>query len=439
MEHKLRENDPIFQEYLRREGFLIRHVGKCHVGADKFIRVFGENDSPWDRWAPPISDDDQYINYLTDFGIKGISFSKKIQGLRQDRKTPGNFYGGWVVNEKGKDFPIEATYSFFLAQKAVKTLKAMLQQRSSGQGLFLELDFFAPHQPFFVPETYAKKRADKLMESVALPDSYVELIKQGFHRPSGEPLIYHMYRMNWGLYNQGTARDYIVTNLLQFEILDKAIGYFLECLDNQGLYEESLIVFCADHGEMNVEKGLIDKGPFGHPKVTQVPLVVKLPGNKKAGEVVEEPVALIDVAPTFLQAAGIKPLNRIDGQSLFPFIDVGNAASRGPIFFEGFWHVFPNPVIAITAKLSDGKYYLYSHNLVSPYDEFYDLDDTTYKNLLQDGSQEHEKLAKEALELLKDILWSDPRWYFYRDTFRIRHPEIVGAIAGDLQKFRPEN
>ena len=49
----LRPDDVIFPEYLKATGYHTRHVGKCHVGAAKFIDVFGENDAPWDRWSPP--------------------------------------------------------------------------------------------------------------------------------------------------------------------------------------------------------------------------------------------------------------------------------------------------------------------------------------------------------------------------------------------------
>ena len=314
----------------------------------------------------------------------------------------------------------------------------MLKQRAQGQPIYLELDFFAPHQPFFVPESFAKERVEKLDQVVELPRSYLEWKDKDFKRPVNEPLIYDMYRKNWGLYDLETARDYIITNFLQIEILDKAIGYFLAQLRKHNLYEESLIVFCADHGEMNLEKGLIDKGPFGHPKVTQVPLYVKLPDNRKAGSRIEEPVALLDIAPTFLDAAGITPLRRLDGQSLLPFAEAGKADSHGPIFFEAFWHIFPNPVISVISKLSDGKYYLYTHNLTSEYDEFYYLDDTDYENLLAGKDEGHRALAREALEQLKDILWDDPRWRCYQDTFRVRHPEIIGKLAGDTQNFVPK-
>ena len=52
----LRPTDVIFQEYLKATGYKTKHAGKGHLGTQKFMDAFDENDNPWDRWAPPIQD-----------------------------------------------------------------------------------------------------------------------------------------------------------------------------------------------------------------------------------------------------------------------------------------------------------------------------------------------------------------------------------------------
>ncbi len=436
IQSELRLDDPIFQEYLQNEGHIIRHVGKCHVGAEKFIKVFGENDTPWDQWAPPIQEDDEYRDYLADFGIQGLRFGKIINGLQQDRQTEGNFYGGWITDKDGGEFPIEATYPFFLVKKAVKKLDIMLNQRSSEEKLFLQLDFFSPHQPFFVPEQYARKRLDDLKDSVELPQTYLDLKKDEFQRPGFEPLVYHQYRKNWGLYDKKTARDYIVTNLLQIEVMDRAINHFLEALKTRDLYQDCMIAFAGDHGEMNVERGLIDKGTYGHPKVSNVPLVMKLPENKYAGKNIQELVSLMDIAPTFLDIEGIDPSAFFDGKSLLDCINNREKIHGEGIVFETFWHVTPNPAVALKVELGDGRHYMYTFNLASEYDELYLLEDQNYTNLLKKGS--HEEEAREMRKKLKAKLQTDKRWGCFRDSFRLAYPEVWGFKNRDFQKFDSE-
>ena len=54
----LRDSDVIFQEYLKAAGYVTKHAGKGHLGTQKFMDAFGENDQAWDRWAPPVHDDE---------------------------------------------------------------------------------------------------------------------------------------------------------------------------------------------------------------------------------------------------------------------------------------------------------------------------------------------------------------------------------------------
>ncbi|MCV3264034.1 sulfatase-like hydrolase/transferase [Vibrio harveyi] len=64
MKVDLELDDIIFQDYLKRVGYSLKHSGKCHVGVEKFVRTFGENVHAWDRWGPPVEDDDRYLAYL---------------------------------------------------------------------------------------------------------------------------------------------------------------------------------------------------------------------------------------------------------------------------------------------------------------------------------------------------------------------------------------
>ena len=137
----LRESDAIYPEYLRAVGYRTRHIGKCHVGTEHFTRAFSENDAPWDRWAPPITDDDAYLAYLRARGIKPLRYRKEIRGLAPGRRSPGNSYGGWVEQRNGDAFPLEGTYPHYLAHRACETLRTALESAPSSQPLYARLRF----------------------------------------------------------------------------------------------------------------------------------------------------------------------------------------------------------------------------------------------------------------------------------------------------------
>ncbi len=426
----LRPSDAIFPEYLKAIGYNTKHAGKCHVGTAKFMDAFGENDTPWNRWAPPLTDDDGYLRYLRELGAQPPVWRNPVTGLRPDRKTPGNSYGGWIEQADGSDFPAAATYSEYLAWRAGESLNSALQQ-GPDRPIYLQLDFFAPHQPFLVPGSY-RERARELAEHIELPQSYHEAMD---HQGKPWPHVYQLYLRNWGLYDEDTTREYMLMNFLQIEALDAAIGRFLAALDERGLYEDSLIVFAGDHGEMNGERGLIDKGVYGHPKVALVPLSLKLPGGEGKGAQIDALVSLLDLAPTFFDMTGVQPTDRLDGESLLPLIRGQKRERQQPAIFECGWHVGPNPAVSIFAEL-DGRRLMYTYNLTSDLDELYDLDDRRYRDLSQDAEYGGQKT--EMMRRLASFLEADPRWTCYWHTFRLGKYEHLDVAEGDFQLFRPE-
>jgi arylsulfatase A-like enzyme len=431
-ETELRTDDIIFPEYLRHSSYCCRHVGKCHVGTGKFMDAFGENDSPWNRWAPPLSDDDAYGIYRKELGVQGMRFRREVRGLMPDRSTPGNSYGGWVEQVTGDAFPVEATYPHYLARRAAQIARLHAGRH---QPLYLQLDFFAPHQPFFVPAGNEEREAE-LREIVEIPESYSQMANRDFAPLPDEPYVYQQYSRHWGLYEEQTMRDYLVAHLLQMEVLDGAIGVFLDALSEAGFYEDSMIIFLGDHGEMNGHRALIDKGVYGHPRVERVPLCLKLPHGESAGQGVSAPVCLLDLAPTVLQTAGISPRARLDGESLLPLVHAEKSERDRPFIFESGWHVTANPAVSIQKQIPGRGHFLYTYNVTSPIDELYDLSDQTYRNLAPD--ENYRDVLTRMMRELGTVLQADRRWRCYWHSYRLEKHAELEIESGDTQMFVPD-
>lgn len=163
-----------------------------------------------------------------------------------------------------------------------------------------------------------KERAEYLKEIIKLPKGYLEVKKRNFRASSTEPKIYQFHRKVFGLYNPETVKDYILLNMLNIEILDKGLGVFINELKRRNMYDDAVIIFIADHGEMNCESALIGKGPYGHPKVERVPFMIKMPGNILRNTSLDHHVSLLDLAPTIPAATGIEIEERLDGKNLLP-------------------------------------------------------------------------------------------------------------------------
>ena len=427
----LREQDILFPEYLKAAGYHTRHSGKCHVGARKFLEVFGENDSPWDRWSPPWYDDEQYIRFLEARDLEPFAFERTIHGGSTVPGRQGNLYGGWIAGQKGRPFPKEATYPAYLIDRALPAL-------ATTKPLYLQLDFFAPHQPFAIPGGM-ELREEQIRRQMTLPESYRELAARGYLSPEGEPRVYRLYRKNWGMEEERTLTDYRVANQLQFELIDELLGRLFEELRSRDLYDSTWIVFLADHGEMNGELGLIDKGAYLHPRVVRAPLMIKPPKNASVpgrGGEIDQPCSLLDLAPTILDICGIETPERLDGRNLLATAEGGERPADKPLIFEVWHHVVPNPCVGTVFQASDGRWYSYVYNGADDRDELYRLGGTGEQdgpNCIGDPALE--KIRSEGVRTLAARMEADPRWFVYAQYLNLEYAELLPRGAGDRQLF----
>jgi arylsulfatase A-like enzyme len=112
--------------------------------------------------------------------------------------------------------------------------------------------------------------------------------------------------------------------IAEIRSMDRALGRLLDGLRERGVLDDTLVVFTSDHGEELGEHG--DWGWHGHTlydELLRVPLVVRFPDGRWAGERVRRQVRLIDLAPTVADAAGVPAPATWWGTSLRPLLEGG--------------------------------------------------------------------------------------------------------------------
>ena len=111
--------------------------------------------------------------------------------------------------------------------------------------------------------------------------------------------------------------------------LDDKIGQVLDFLQQTGLYDSSLLVLTADHGEEFMEHGDLQHKSKLYDELLHVPLLVKLPEADK-GSVRNELISLIQLAPTILSVAGVE--NPFENKSLLGHQSEGSQCDVSGIF-----------------------------------------------------------------------------------------------------------
>ena len=146
-------------------------------------------------------------------------------------------------------------------------------------------------------------------------------------------------------------QDYIETLMG----VDDSVGEILEFLQKNGLDKETLVVYMGDNGFAFGEHGLIDKRT-AYEESMRVPLLARCPTLIKAGTKIKEDVLNIDIAPSFLELAGIKEPKQMQGQSFIPLAKGKSIIWRKDFLYEYYWeNMFPQTPTQYAIRTSKYK------------------------------------------------------------------------------------
>ncbi|MDP6381529.1 MAG: sulfatase, partial [Phycisphaerae bacterium] len=118
---------------------------------------------------------------------------------------------------------------------------------------------------------------------------------------------------------------------------DKYIGRVIEKLKDLGLYDSSLIILTADHGEMLGEHGEHEHGYFIYEAAVKVPLIVKMPDGPR-GKSVNDLAGIVDIFPSICAALGIPVPAHVQGKDLTGYLTArGGSAEDRYYYSESLW------------------------------------------------------------------------------------------------------
>jgi arylsulfatase A-like enzyme len=162
----------------------------------------------------------------------------------------------------------------------------------------------------------------------------------GFRRFSGPSLPRPNEGEREDIRSAGAADRQRIMNLYDNEICynDYCIGQIVGHLKKLGIYDDTLIVVVADHGDAFYEHGTYAHGHAPYEELVRVPLVIKLPGWQYTGRRVKGLVELIDIFPTVVAVTGLPPgtagSDFVQGHSLLPLIDDTRSQVRDYVFSD---------------------------------------------------------------------------------------------------------
>ncbi len=382
-----------FPKILRTAGYRTKAVGKMHftptyldVGFSELL--LAEQDGPG-RW-----DDD----YHRDLMRQGLVDHNDIEDqLGEYRKyAPKKYWdtsGALVSN-----LPEKHDSTTWIADKATDTLDSWTDKG----GQLLMAGFIRPHHPFNPPSPWHKMYDPEKLS--LLPGWTGKCLEHDLKFSRG-------YFPNDRL-TEPTLKQVMAYYYSMISQIDHHVGRMTDLLKRKGLYEDTLIIYTADHGDFMGFHHMLLKGNYMYDPVVKVPLIVKWPGNKSAGTVSRRMVNNIDLAPTICRAAGCKP-----GPQMHEHTLQNTNSGHNLIFAEA------NGGRQVMARSKNRKLILAAPNNENL---FFDLDqDPQELNNLYESPKYHNEIKSMETELLA---WrsnnANPRPYQDHNAPIIRQPNV---------------
>jgi choline-sulfatase len=224
-----------------------------------------------------------------------------------------------------------------------------LRDRSNtGKPWVLYVGFQDPHFPFWVDRSRFEYYDHLVTE---IPDA-----AKGNFSELNEPLQALRRHFRGDAVDEETIRKLHVGYYALTSRLDDNVGAILDILREQGMEEDTLIIYTSDHGEQLGFHGLWWKCCM-YEESSHVPLILKGPTIPK-GQVVDAPVNLIDIFPTICEARNIPALSGIPGRSLLKLARGETDPTRGDFTFSEY-HAHGMPVGMYMIRWKQWKYIYY--------------------------------------------------------------------------------
>lgn len=195
----------------------------------------------------------------------------------------------------------------------------------------------------------------------------------------------------------------------EIRFTDLHIGQILNTLKARGVFDNTIVIVTADHGEEFLEHGGLGHGTTLYDETILVPLVIRFPGKVPMGKVVEQQVRLMDVALTILGLAGVAPP-----------ADFGTAEPKGPHAERDL-----RPLILGDSLTESPRLAGFSH-LVAP------------RRFSSHGPVGHASLRTSSSKLIEHL--GDPATYELYDllTDPAERENLIGTKQGVAARLRQE-
>lgn len=247
----------------------------------------------------------------TDFWYE-VSHNRAVTENRTEEEEAFDNYITEMCHGVAKEptpFPLECQ----LAYRTVTQANQWVRSLDNEDHFFMWLSFDGPHGPYQAPEPYYSM----------FPLDSLPPLRAGKKALQTKGFKYewcrHIAEVVYPGYDDEIARMRPIYHGT-IRMIDDQIQRFVRCLEETGRREETLIVFCSDHGDFAGEYGLLRKGPEIPETTVRMPLLFNGPAVVSNTAPHRAFASIVDILPTVCEAAEVDTPFGVQGRSLWPLL-----------------------------------------------------------------------------------------------------------------------
>ena len=356
------------------------HGQLTNVG-DNFNGVFDKNILDKKSWTQVLSDNDYLTGYVGKWHLPkegenkfwGLANWHLYRSYYDELKNMGiehfyDYHGSHLMDSEwgisnppaygksGLDYnQMQETWS------TDKTISLIEQYKDAENPFMIMTSFKGPHWDYMVPEPYDTMYDPRSIEKWGnFDDPFI-------NKPEIQQK--EILRWNAGHLTWKDWQEMIAAYWGYCTYIDSEIGRIIKYLKKMNLYDDTVIIFSTDHGDMIGSHRIFNKGFQMYEETHRIPLIVRDPDSSTPGDVINSFVSHVDLFDTICDYANISNDTKTDGFSLTGLSNDQNNNARDSIFSE--FHGYEPCLTSI--RMVRTKQWKYVYNPFSV-DELYDVE-----------------------------------------------------------------
>ena len=339
---------PSWIKTLHDSGFNTGYIGKWHIPREGDNEFWGID--TWHLYR-------DYYDELRQEGVENFFDYHGDSGMKSEWgiTNPPSWGRSGLSYEQ-----MQETWS---SNKTIETIK---QFANKDKPFMVFTSFKGPHWDYMVPPPY-----DTMYDPRSI-DKWGNFDDPFIDKPEIQQK--EILRWNAGHLTWKDWQEMIAVYWGYCSYIDDELKRIIDCLKENGIYDDTIIIFSTDHGDMIGSHRIFNKGFQMYEETHRIPFVIRDPDQDNNGITIDSFISHVDIMPTILQYCQLSTPNGTDGQSLLPLLKMENTNWRDDIFAE--FHGYEPCLTSIRMVRTKNWKYVYNPFSV---DELYDLVSDPYE------------------------------------------------------------